>query len=166
MFGQMSPRLRPPGKFCGIRAVATAVQSINNVANTAVTFNSITQTGCFKTHASMHDIATNNSRIYVPAGMGGIYTGMFGGAWATSNINARILKWYKNGSVIPNGSSVAPASVGTTVMQCTLAPYLFAEGDYVEAFVLHSKGAALNFGSNAADEEQAVMTFWRLAPPP
>lgn len=131
--------VRPPGAIAG----RTAVQSIANGAsvNAAIGFNApdLRDTDAY------HDITTNNTRIVVPAGLGGWYRCDSFARFAANGTGHRDVLVRVNGSDIVAHSvgKVAPIS-GQDCFVSTTALVQLAAGDYVEMCVNQTSGAALN----------------------
>jgi hypothetical protein len=131
----------------------TSNQSIAHAAPTAIQFNN----EHYDTDG-FHDNATNNTRLTVPAGLGGYYvaiaTAMFTQVSPVSAARA-ILTIQKNGSTNGIfGGTVRDSDPGTAGtyssnepgLSIAAPPVLMAAGDYLEAFAYHdnSAGAARN----------------------
>lgn len=121
------------------RAYRSAVQSAGNNATTVVTFDQERWDT-----ATMHDTSTNNDRITVPAGWGGLYivTFSFELAAAADYTHVRggirlngssILAYTNTGSLIDNTAS--PSVTVTTHWKANV-------GDYFQALVFQENAAA------------------------
>lgn len=122
------------------RVYHNAAQSIANAAETPVAFNSER----FDTD-SMHDTATNNTRITFNTA--GIYVVTFSGQWASDVDGIRQATIKLNGAT-HLAFDVRPALSGTYGFHVSTV-YKFAAASYVEATVFHVAGAALNLNSGA-----------------
>jgi hypothetical protein len=122
----------------------SADQSIPNVTTTVITFDQepIDTSG-------FHDNTTNNSRITIPAGLGGSYLFTAQFAFFTNATGQRVGYIRVNGSGITNlqvqpGSAVGQANVGYSIVLSLNA------GDYVELQAYQDCGAALNVLGSAS----------------
>ena len=124
----------------------TTVQSISNATATAVTFNS----EVFDTDG-FHDNSTNNSRITIPSGKAGKYLLTAQISYAANATGARIIKIYKNGSLLMLGNvlSAAPATDFTVINNTTLVNAAVA--DYFEVFAEQSSGGNLNLNISSGN---------------
>jgi hypothetical protein len=119
-------------------------QSTTNDTETAVAFNSED----FDV-GTMHDNATNNSRITIPANEDGLYliTGIV--SFASNATGFRTLSLFKNGGGTAEGSKAllnALTAAATTRVQLTTLLTL-AAGDYIELFARQTSGGNLNIGN-------------------
>lgn len=130
----------PP--FHGALAYSTSAQTINNT-----TANLSLEAELYDTDA-FHDNSTNNSRMTIPAGMGGYYA-LSAGAFV-SNTNAGWLAFYLNGTtfirvLINDAVTGAHYCSGATQM-------VLAAGDYVEA--RWNTNANINIGAAGTDGQK------------
>jgi hypothetical protein len=123
---------------CQLEKITTA-QSLTNNTDTAVTFNS----EVFDTDG-FHDNSTNNSRITIPSGKAGKYLLTAQISFAANATGVRVVKIFKNGSILmlPSVIAPAPATDFTVINNTTLVNA--SVGDYFEVFALQSSGGALN----------------------
>jgi hypothetical protein len=131
--------------FAGCYLTKSAAQSLSNATDTAITWD----TESFDV-GSYHSVATNTSRITIPAGKAGYYllnAQLLYGANATGN---RVISVRKNGSNI----SVTPPGYGGNIT-ITGASVIYqtsivsaAVADYFEIFGSQSSGGALNVHGN------------------
>jgi hypothetical protein len=132
------------------RAFHNAAQAIANTTIAALAFNAER----FDTHA-FHDPATNNSRLTVPAGLGGLY--LLGGhvTWAAGAGNRRQVAIRLNGATT---IEVADQAGAGSPSQSATTTYRLAAGDYAELTVYQDSGGALNVSafSNFSPE------FWLI----
>ena len=124
----------------------TSLQSISNATATAITFNS----EVFDTDG-FHDNSTNNSRITIPSGKAGKYLLIAQVSFAANATGARIIKLYKNGTLLQLASvtSAAPSTdftvlTGTNIVSASV-------GDYFELFAEQSSGGNLNLNNSAGN---------------
>jgi len=124
--------------FVGCSLSKTGNQSINNLSITAITWDTeLKDTNAF------HDNSTNNSRITIPAGKGGLYliTGQV--SYAANSTGYRVGTIKKNGSdyfVFWNARATdGEWSVGSVSNIIELAAT-----DYLEMFTYHNAGTAVN----------------------
>lgn len=144
----------------GISVYITAVQSIPNAVATAVAYTSER----YDTHG-FHDNATNNSRLTIPAGMGGLYLATVGGEFATNATGQRAVHFRLNGSA---GYEAINTVLGSTITQRFSLSHVLpmVDGDYLEMLAYQDSGAALNFFpyfANTASLGAIYYTLTRLA---
>ncbi len=107
--------------------------------------------------ASMHDTVTNNSRVTVPTGMGGLYLVVGQTTWAANGVGLRRISLRKNGSTGLGESDQAPSSATRqTTHQVSVLKQL-AAADYVELTCFQESGGALNSGDTASASGSAIM---------
>lgn len=124
------------------RLTHNAAQSIANNTTVALLFN--TETYDAAAPNAMHDTVTNNSRITIPTGGAGFYVLTASVRFTANATGVRELGMRVNG-VTSIASAQQISNSGTTATQLTVATlYRLNVGDYVEATVLQSSGAALN----------------------
>jgi len=118
-----------------------AAQSIGNFVTTALAFNSERFD-----NASLHDTATNNSRLTAP--VAGLYqiTGCM--EWASGAGSLRAIGLRVNGTTIIAVDYSGPIGGGLATAQSISALYKLAAGDYVELVVLQDSGGALNVNAS------------------
>lgn len=124
------------------RVFHNANQAIGSGANTTLAFNSER----FDTDA-FHDTATNNSRLTVPTGLGGLYLVTLNTAFAQSAAGTRrVNQIVLNAGLTPVASSEIGATSSATSfpIQFCAALYRLAAGDFVQAQVFQDSGGALN----------------------
>lgn len=143
--------------LCGARVYKAADQSITTATDTAVNLDSE-----FFDSDTFHDNATNNTRITIPASMGGYY--MIGGnvLWASNATGQRQCYLRKNGSL---GTVIAttslPAVAATVAHQNVSTLYQFAAADYMELIVFQSSGG--NLAVTATTDYSPVMWIHRFS---
>jgi hypothetical protein len=95
---------------------------------------------------AMHDTGSNPSRIVVPSGGGGVY--VIAGFLLTEALTATRLFGYikQNGSTVLDQIIVTPPS-GTGAAISVSAIMSLAATDYVELYLNHNAGAAVNVTS-------------------
>lgn len=125
-------------------AYNNAVQSVANNTETILTLNSEDVDA-----AAMHDLVTNNSRVTVPAGAGGLY-------WVHARATfAGDVDGYRSIAIRKNGATdlalVQRSSLSTTTSETIEVHTLLVlvATDYLEIVVRHTAGAALDVGSSA-----------------
>lgn len=116
------------------RVYHSADQSIANSTETVLAFNSER----FDT-ASLHDTATNNSRLTAP--IAGKYLIGVNVRWESNPTGNRILS-IRHGTGIDIAANYMPATV--QAVQAVSALWQMAVNDYVQIFVTHFAGVALN----------------------
>jgi len=123
---------------CAVRH--NAAQTINDSAWTAVAFNTeVSDDGAF------HDTVTNNDRITVPAGEGGIYVVTFSGSFASNSTGNRGARIQKNGTAVAQ-TMIAAVNGDVTGLDVTYIVKLVPT-DYMNVVVWQSSTAALNLQS-------------------
>lgn len=80
---------------------------------------------------SIHDPVTNNTRLTVPAGCGGVWEVNLAAQFTSNATGYRMLLLYVNGVAQDERSGVSANAVSTTYLNLTTA-VLLAAGDYVE----------------------------------
>jgi hypothetical protein len=124
--------------FVGAHVYHNASQSIPNVTDTNLAFNSER----FDTDA-FHDTATNNSRFTIPTGMGGYYV-INCSVRADSATGLFQLTLKKNGTT-SIGIVTIPFVSGYTLFGQVNSPVVsLSAGDYIQAQVYQDTGGALN----------------------
>jgi hypothetical protein len=128
------------GGFVGCLATVTAsTQSISNSSATAVTFPG---TDVYDTDA-FHNPASNNSRITIPAGLGGYYQVYGQVGWADNATGRRLLYLRKNNNVIYYSEGFASGSGLNSTLSVMVVVEL-AASDYLELFVFQNSGTSVN----------------------
>lgn len=127
-------------------AYNNTTQSINDSTFTALTFNSED----FDV-ASMHDTASNTSRLTVPTGGDGVYLVIGHASFAGNATGARVAQLYKNGATALKRTTMNNAGAGTTVLVPVSEILVLVAGDYIELRALQDSGGALNTGSATRD---------------
>lgn len=107
-----------------------------------------------------HDNAVNNSRLTVPAGLGGYYrisaSLAFGSGFASTRIAGHFLK---NGAVVRGSAAeIGSAAAGTFPALNFSTDLLLVAGDYVEVLGYQDSGAA-----RALDATKTGVSISRLA---
>lgn len=147
------------GGFMGCRLYHNAVQSIANDTATALAFN--TEMDPADTDA-FHDTATNNSRITIPAGEGGIYELWTNIVWASNTTGIRTLSIRRNGS--PFVALIRDAAVNNTLGQnISSGPVLCAAADYFEVVVRQTSGGALDVTAGDTTDPDCHFGIRRIA---
>ena len=124
--------------FVGCILTKTANQSINNLSSTAISWDSE-----LKDTDGFHNNSTNNTRITIPSGKGGLYLITGQTSYAANSTGYRAATIRKNGSdyyVFWNARATdGEWSVGSVSNLIELAA-----GDYLEMFTYHNAGTAIN----------------------
>lgn len=121
----------------GCRVYHDANQSISNTTDTALSFNSED----YDTD-TMHDNASNNSRITIQTA--GKYILVANIEWEEDADGVRNLFFKLNGSTDIGRVLDNPGASNGTLRQNLVTIYDLSVSDYVECWVWHSAGAALN----------------------
>jgi hypothetical protein len=135
---------------CGVKK--TDDQSINTGTYTVVSWASED----FDTN-SMHDNATNNTRITIPTGKTGYYLLTGGIAFNSNGTGNRIVRVYKNGADLRWLSSVAAANTGNFTIVPFSQTFSLTAGDYLEIYAYQTSGGSLSVMSDAQ-----AGTFWQV----
>jgi len=127
----------PAANFHGAYVYKSTTQAIANNTEVAVTFDSeITDTDGY------HDNVTNNTRLTIPAGLGGSYAVTGTIAYTGNATGVRYVVIKKNGNifyytVLNNAGTVECIFQATQVIP-------LAAGDYVEMFAIQVSGGSLD----------------------
>jgi hypothetical protein len=122
----------------GVRVLRTSAQSISHNTETAIQYTSET----FDTH-NFHDNTTNNTRMTVPSGKGGLYLLTANANFAASSTGRRTLLFRKNGST--TFAQVEWGNSSSNIPYMNLSSMIdMVAGDYVEVFVFQTSGGNLN----------------------
>jgi hypothetical protein len=131
------------GNFVGCRVYASSAQAIANATDTKVAFaNESFDTDGF------HSNVTNNTRITIPAGLGGYYRVTFNIGFATSAIGRRIYGVAFNGGGDVSKGELTPGTNIEPVGTIT-DTYSLAAADYIEVNVYQTSGGSLNTSGNS-----------------
>jgi hypothetical protein len=130
-----------PVIMAGCRVTHNANQTLTTGVDTALAFN----TERFDTDA-FHDPVTNNTRLTVPAGMGGTYLIWASIEWAqVADVTWRAITLRVNGSVtIARASDLNTNSATFPLCQSVTATYDLVAGNYVEVTGRHERGSNLD----------------------
>lgn len=121
----------------GARVTRSTAQTITSGSETAIQFTSED----FDTDG-FHDNSSNNTRITIPANLGGKYIIVANSNFASNPTNRRTLILKKNGSSFAQ-TEWGNANNNTPYMNLTAIDVLLA-GDYVETFVFQNSGSDVN----------------------
>ena len=135
---------------CGVKK--TTDQSLSNSTYTVVSWDSEN----FDTN-TMHDNATNNTRITIPTGKSGYYLLTGGIAFNSNGTGNRIVRVYKNGADLRWLSSVAAANTGNFTIVPFSQTFSLTAADYLEIYAYQTSGGALSVMS---DPEAG--SFWQV----
>jgi len=124
--------------FSGVSVANSAVQSIANNTNTALTFNS----EIFDTDG-YHSTSSNTSRLTIPTGKNGYYFITANFAFALNATGNRDMFFAKNGTAIRYATSPIASSSTYTGFALTFIANLVAT-DYIELFCAQTSGGNLN----------------------
>jgi len=128
-------------------------QSISDSTATVITFDAES----FDV-GTMHDNATNNTRLTIPSGGDGLYVVTAGVAFTGNATGVRALTLKLTGTAVSDtqDSSVAAA---THIMQLS-AISLAVAGDYFEVFAYQNSGGALNVVTGASVTFLSAVKVW------
>jgi hypothetical protein len=142
------------------RAVAyhNTTQSINTATFTTLSFNSEDLDS-----GTVHDNATNNSRLTVPTGGDGGYLVKGRVNFATNTTGVRIAEILKNGGTVIANVRTIPATGGSTTTMEVSSVLALVATDYVELRAYQDSGGALNTGdatTRSIQNELAAVRLW------
>ena len=120
-----------------VKAVRTALQSITNNTSTALAFTAADEWDT----DSFHSTTVNNTRITIPAGLGGKYLLIGSMNMISGSSSIRSLELKLNGTTRIEIHQIN-GQTSYTVFQPTVHTAL-AAGDYVEAYAFQDSGATL-----------------------
>lgn len=103
-----------------------------------------------------HDTVTNNSRLTIPAGLGGYYEVGAAVKWAANATGARYLQIHKNGSVVHEVTSGGIS--GEELRQSTTTVLALAATDYVQ--VIAAQGSGGNLTLEGSSTLGGFPTLW------
>jgi len=130
--------------FVGVLCKKGATQTISNTTDTVLNFSGADH---YDTDG-FHDPATNNSRITIPAGLGGYYMVYGLNTWDANATGRRFCELKKNGTKIFTSNGFGPNSTAAPSNMISLVLNLAAT-DYVEYQVWQSSGGNLDtFGND------------------
>jgi hypothetical protein len=130
------------GSGIGASVYSNATTNINDATFTAVAFTNED----FDTD-NFHDNATNNTRMTIPTGLGGLYLLRGNVEWDTNATGDRIVTFFKNGSDTSRGWT-RDTAVAAGSGQPATAVLNLAAGDYVEMRAYQNSGTTRTVGSN------------------
>ncbi len=136
------------------RVRRTATQSIPSGGFTAIQLTSETYD-----HQGLHSTATNNTRLTAP--IGGVYLITANVFWADNTTGARDLGIAVNGAFVAFVGQAATSATSEVPLSVTTV-YLMNAGDFAEAKVEQTTGAALNLGvgSGGSETSPEVSMTW------
>lgn len=136
-------------------AYHSTTQSLNSGAQTMISLDSEDYDV-----GTMHDLVTNNSRITIPAGAGGLYLIIGRVDYAANSTGARRAEIFKNGTRIFRNQIPAAAAQITSVQAVSLQ--VLAAADYIELGGFQDSGGALNTGNadSAAANRLTLVRLW------
>jgi hypothetical protein len=126
--------------YVGVSVYKSANQSIANNTDTALTFDSE-----FFNTGSFHSTSTNNSRLTIPSGKGGKYLLSGAVSWGAAGGTIRVIKIYKNGSVLNQISQIDGTNDGSINPAANV--YELVATDYLEVYVRQNSGGNLDVQS-------------------
>jgi hypothetical protein len=126
---------QPKGYGCSLYKSGSA-QTINNSTLTAVSWES----EYFDT-STFHDNSTNNTRITIPTGLGGLYQVNATVTYSAAAVNERTIYIRVNGSTYYNVSAV-PANATIQITPQLGMVLQLAAGDYVEIIAFQNSGGS------------------------
>jgi hypothetical protein len=136
------------------RLKRSGVLSVSTGTNTAVGFD----TEDYDV-GSLHDTVTNNSRVIIPTGGGGV-PWLFGGIadWANNtDTTRRKVSIWKNGSLLFDGALVTAVNGDSTVTSCFWVD-VPADADYYEMVVWHNAAGSVNLAIGST--RFTALTIW------
>lgn len=142
--------------FVGARVYHNTTQSIADNSLVAVAFNSEDEDS-----STFHDNATNNSRLTVPASLGGIYVAFAGIEWASNNTGYREIGFRVNGTD-HHMLDRKPATQGIAHRDGRSAVVRLAAADYIEVVVRQTSTGALNIAASHGGSTSLSQCDFRL----
>ena len=145
------------GEAIGVKAYNSAVQSISDSTNTALTFN----TEEWDTDG-YHSTSSNTSRFTVPAGLGGEYV-INASTYANFTVSSYCyLSLHIDGSGTAQYRSEKGTAASPAMMFLSQRLHLDA-GQYVEVYLVHTNGSAQNVGHASARRVQTEFSMSLVA---
>lgn len=132
------------------RLTHSTTQSLTSGADTAVAFN-IEATDS----ATLHDTSTNNSRITIPTGEGGMWLFTASLEWTANATGQRKISFRFDGSAVIGFTAVDAAASGVTQLSVSLIVALNA-AQYCEVVAAQNSGGALTLTANVAFSAQRI----------
>lgn len=127
----------------GVQAYNTGTQSTTNGTTYSVNLSSET----FDSDG-FHDTVTNNTRLTVPAGGGGVYHAGYTLSYAANATGIRRATLNVNGSPVPWGENrSSAASSNETVLSASAIWHGASAGDFLTLTALQTSGGSLNITS-------------------
>jgi hypothetical protein len=162
VFQQMIDEIIAMGStFVSGRARASAfhntTQSLTDSTETILNFNSED----FDV-GGVHDTATNNSRMTVPANNTGIYLAIGSAGFAPNATGFRYVVLLKNGTTKVAMTTTPSNTAGSGSIMQVSACLSLAAADYIEVIAFQSSGGPLNAGHITAREQQNSLQLLRL----
>jgi len=134
------------GNFIGCRVFANSAQTISNATDTKLAYaNESFDTDGF------HSNVTNNTRITIPAGLGGYYRITANTGFLSNSSGRRIFGLTLNGGGVSSQVEMT-ASASAEPAATITDTYLLAAGDYLEVNTFQTSGGNLNTSGQAARE--------------
>lgn len=124
------------------RVYHNTTQSLSTGVDTALAMNAETTDS-----ATVHDTATNNSRLTIPSGQGGFYAIVAYCEWAANATGQRKLLIRADGTTTLEQVVVDAAASGATRLT-VVALIALSAAQYVEAVASQNSGGALNVAAN------------------
>lgn len=143
--------------FVGARVYHNAAQSIADNSLVAVAFN-----GEDEDSDAFHDTATNNSRLTVPAGLGGMYMAFAGIEWASNNTGYREIGFRVNGTD-HHMLDRKPATQGIAHREGRSALLRLDDADYIEVVVRQTSTGSLNIAASHGSSTSLSQCEFRIA---
>lgn len=151
-YSQDNPLALYNAPSCRVRN--TAALTIANGTLTTLTFDAERHD-----NASIHSTSSNNSRLVVPAGWGGVWLISANIEWAANAAGHRAVVLLVNGA--DRIADESKLSIGAIVMGQRVGgdQYKLAAGDYVEVQVYQNSGGNLNVDASAKYSPEFAMTW-------
>ena len=109
---------------------------------------------------SLHDTGTNPSRFTIPSGGAGLYLFHAQATFAVDADGYRKIAVFVNGVEQAAQVAVAASAATQTVLQVMSGPLALSSGDYVEAYVHHTAGNALDIVLGQYTTYASLMKVW------
>ena len=139
--------------FVGCLLGKTNTQTLGNATVTSITFND----EFFDTN-SFHDNATNNTRITIPAGLGGKYALTATLSYKSNSTGIRLIYFLRNGTVTNSGVEITALNGFDMSISASCIMEVSA-GDYLEIAGYQNSGGNLNIDVVTAARTQFSATY-------
>ena len=127
-------------RFRGVVAEKNGNTSLTNSTWTTIAFEAADHVDT----DAFHDPVTNNTRITIPTGLGGVYAFVAQLEFAVNSTGERFTRWLLNGVFLHQGTwNIAASGSNSTIVTSVMIRNV-AAGDYLEVQGFQSSGGDLN----------------------